>query len=308
MAEKIIPACDAVYVSEGNPRRNLFNKGIIKVGFSKYLTIDDCFGPAWSKGPRENIGLLQFKPFDLPTNSEILSARLHLFVRSTRNESSSVRVYSNKEYFDKDTVKWEARPKYYKAPFSTLLVEKQNQCSYASCDITDLVKGNSSGRFYGLSLIASREAKDEITFCSDECAHPVYISIEYSKCKPYPILPGTIKNVFQEHIYEVQGTDDELFTQTIDMETAQRITFFVKNTGSGSISANLQISPNGIDFVNDSQVLTLQTNEIYALTPYLFAKYMRVRITPQNAGEYVNAYVCCQIQTFDYIMENPGSI
>lgn len=93
-----------------------------------------------------------------------------------------------------------------------------------------------------------------------------------------------------------------LFSQNVEAANTRRITFFIENTGAANFEANLQISPDGINFINDKQVITLrESGAMEAITPYLFAKYMRVRIRPETAGEFVRARIWCQNQTHDYL-------
>ncbi len=310
MPEKIILAHEAVYVSEANPETNYLNAGRIEVGFSEYCTTD-CILKARPAYRFETIGLLQFLPFELPEGSRILNARLHLFVNSTRTMTSCIQIYPNAQPFDGSTVSWETKPVTALAPVSVLLVKCQDQCSYVTCDITQLVtnvhKGHVPG--FGVSLVADRGTLNTVRFCSDKARHPVYASIEYDMCcsPPCPVHAQTVENIFYEHIFEEEAAADAVFTQSIQVANAQTITFFVKNTGTFSFNFNLQISPDGIDFSDDQQMCTLQANEIKSVTPYLFAKYMRACIRPVLAGGHVKARIWCQMQTLDYTVKDQFS-
>lgn len=74
------------------------------------------------------------------------------------------------------------------------------------------------------------------------------------------------------------------FTRTFSTQEAREITLFVKNVGGGPITAHMQNSPNGVDFVDDPQQLALAAGETGYLVPYIFSKYMRVAASGTAAG------------------------
>lgn len=74
---------------------------------------------------------------------------------------------------------------------------------------------------------------------------------------------------------------------------AHTITVFVKNIGDSAIKAHLQNSPNGVDFINDKQLLELKPGEMGYLVPYIFSKYLRLAVVGRKCGR---AKVWAQMQ------------
>ncbi len=303
MSKKIITAGEAVYVSELNPCVNYAHSPIIVVGFSggfpfkRSVAKPLCF-------PAENIGLLQFTAFDLPPHYEILKARLHLFVCHAHCRAKRIQIYSNAEPFNGTTVNWITKPDVQPGPIAALCVEKPRH--YAICDITQFIRENQNKCIttWGFSLMADRENAEGVVVFSNQAGFLPYISISYCK-KPLPPSPREIvENIFCEHIWEVAGNDPALFSPSLEVSQARKITFFIENTGIHSFSYNLQISPDGVHFIDDKQTGWLEeAHSMEALTPYLFAKYMRVRIQPALAGESVHARIWCQMQTHNYLLK-----
>lgn len=305
MSEQIISACEAVYLSELNPWMNHAHSPVIAAGFSECLAINRPLAKQ-TCCRAENIGLLQFKAFDLADNVEILKAQLHCFVCRAHCRAKRIQVYPIIEPFDEYTVTWITKPAVQAAPIAGFWVERGNTGHYVTCDITQYVKDIHAGRIpgWGLSLIADRENAEGIVFFSNQAGLPFYICINY-RVKPFPPTPGEmVENIFCEHILEVAGTGALLFSGAIEVSRARKITFFIENTGGHSFNFNLQISPDGTHFIDDKQTQRLEAeNTMAALTPYLFAKYMRVRIQPVSAGEPVHARIWCQMQTHNYLFK-----
>ena len=310
MLKKIIPACDSVYVSEENPRSNYADSGSIDV---RCVLSAPASGSAQSRPhPRDTIGLLRFEIPRLP-GCELTGARLALFVGGTGSQTSHIRVYPNMEPFDTNAVTWSTRPKIRYTPVADLLVPEKKQGEYVELDVTQMVKSMDAGKgacSFGVTLAMYGRTNNAVAFASHRSEHPPYISVEFSRkrvtfrrCPPHP---EAWKNVFCERNFDVHGMDDLLFSKTIEAARARTITFFVKNMGAGSLDFHLQVSPDGIHFLNDKQTLRLEANEMEALTPYLFAKYMRVCLRPVMARECIHAHIWCQMQTLDYMANRPA--
>jgi len=82
-------------------------------------------------------------------------------------------------------------------------------------------------------------------------------------------------------------------TRFLMVSLAQTITVFIKNTGTSPIMARLQNSPDGIETVDDPQVITVCPGETKFLVPYIFSRFIRLVIWGPNGG---CAHVWFQIQ------------
>lgn len=107
------------------------------------------------------------------------------------------------------------------------------------------------------------------------------------------------QSVYAESIMCLDTTQEYSFTRTILVQTAQTITVFVKNTGDCGLKAFLQNSPNGIDFINDKQMLELEKGDMGYIVPYIFSKYIRLGVAGVKGGKaqiwvQIQHSCCCQ--------------
>lgn len=301
MGEKKINVGESVYVSESNPGINSAHLPFIAVGSSRWVPFSNC--AAQHKCCRaENIGLLQFPGFNLPPGCETLNVQLGLFVSSLQCGTRHIQIYPNNELFTANSVNWMTRPGVEPVPIADLHVERPG--IYVYCDITQFIKENNPlpDNNWGFSLVTVEQCRDGMVLFSRQAGFQPYIFINYIK-KIFPPCPyETARNLFRGYFWEIDGNEPILYSPDIEVANARIITFFVENAGTGSFNANLQISPDGINFIDDKQIRSLQAGATEAITPYLFAKYMRVRIQPEIAGQFVNARIWCQIQTYDYLL------
>ncbi len=307
MPEQIILAQDTLYVSEQYNFCNYYNTDMIKVGFNEYITAN-CGVRANLACSYENIGLVQFAPFQLPKNTRLVKVVLHLFVMRTKYRTNCIWVSPIMQPFDAKKVTWNTMPLIEQEPKLPILINPDDKCDYVTCDITRILSAGDAGNIpgFGLALSASRETMDFSLISANPIAYPVYATVEYDTIgTPIdPAHPRVFKNVFQEYVFDIEGTDEYIYSPKILTKTAQTITWFVKNKGGNILNFKLQISPDGLNFIDDKQKVILQAGEMQAITPYMFAKFMRVCISPQVQGEFVQAQVLCQMQTHNYMVDD----
>lgn len=115
-------------------------------------------------------------------------------------------------------------------------------------------------------------------------------------CKPC----DTKQSDYVESVEYLEACPDCSFTRTIRVLSAHTITVFVKNIGDFSIKATLQNSPDGVDFVNDKQILELEKGDIGYIVPYVFSKYIRLAVAGRKCGRakvWVQMQLnCCRAQ------------
>ncbi|ADU25710.1 DUF6385 domain-containing protein [Ethanoligenens harbinense] len=66
------------------------------------------------------------------------------------------------------------------------------------------------------------------------------------------------------------------YTPVIGIWDARILTVFVYNTGEAPIKVHIQNTPDGRHFVNDTQILSLDPDEIGSLVPCIFSKGLRI--------------------------------
>ena len=74
------------------------------------------------------------------------------------------------------------------------------------------------------------------------------------------------------------------------------VMFFVKNLGVHDITANLQVSPDGINFINEPAQIIVGMNAIKFIVPCIFAKFTRVAVKNVNCGETSRAKIWYKAQ------------
>lgn len=89
---------------------------------------------------------------------------------------------------------------------------------------------------------------------------------------------------FCEYTAELRLAQTVRYAGPFCVKDARTITVFIMNTGPGPVTAYLEISPNGVNFMEDPQRLELPPGAMGALTPYLFSKYLRVAATGALQG------------------------
>lgn len=294
MPEKIFVTKDAVFVSQAFPDVNFSFLKKIKVGNNLYFPQESvCFPRLGGK----NIGLVQFEGFLLPKNSEIERVRLYLFVLYTKHSSETVFIHPNESLFDKENVTYITRPFVNFNAKACLLVDKCDCFRYVSVDITDFIKTGQNGSVLPLSL--SLFGYGALSFSASFEKHPPYLEVVYKKGKNDPCHFDTAfaKNVYFEKELGLSG-EGTVFSENINLSRANTVTFFIKNLGDVPFLANLQYSHDEADFIDDPQVLTVAPLETKMVTPYMFSKFIRVKLSSPNA--FINAKIICQIQTYNY--------
>ena len=297
-------ASSAVSVSQLKDRGNGPALPLLTVGFwaqpSKH--------PSVRMPLNQSVGLLQFSPMTLPEGCRISSVRLCLMVNEPSFRPVRIGLFSNMSGFEPETVAYETRPAIMPAPFAQFQVNPDMRWKYVACDVTVLFK-NRHGYLpaMGFTLLAEDPFSGIVSFCAQSQAYMPYLEIICSPreeaCRECPEDTGLVQNVFKERIFNVEGGQQELHTPALTTAGAAAITFFVKNTGMHPLNFHIQISPDGMEYLNDSQIFAVEPGDMKAAVPYLFGKFMRVSLRPLSDGYTIAARVWCQAQTKNYMVK-----
>jgi len=303
--------CETAVVSKPHNSQNNLDPSILYVGSTKKNYIRGQCDKRCYYG-RDYISLIKFNRISsLPCDCSIVRAILHVYVRKLDNpymhcRENKILVYSNLEYFEGSTLCWQDKPEYEQEADGVITFASNYEHGYALCDITELAVDWHCGiqPNFCISLIESSEGARCIMLDSEQGAHPPYISIDY--------LPGHhndcccpeskehLKNEFVERIFDINRDQDETFSPYVKITNAELVSFFVKNTGETAFEANLQISPNNIDYLCDLQILTVAPGELVLITPTNYAKFMRVHIKNTMSSGNITAKIWWQLQTRDF--------
>ena len=262
---------------------------------------------------RDFISLLRFDRISLlPHDSSIVKATLHVYVRKQKSTNMSCKesrifVYNNLENFEGPTLCWDNKPNFEQDEDGVIAFASTYQHGYASCDITELAVDWHHGiePNFGVSLVEASNATC-IMLDSKNGAHPPYITIDYlpSPCHHDDCNcchdSGYLKNKFVERIFHTQSDEDDTLSPFLGITSAELVSLFIKNEGTSTFEINLQMSPDGIEYVNDPQTLTAAPGELVFITPQYFAKFIRVHIRNIVPTGNITAKLWWHLQTRDY--------
>lgn len=256
------------------------------------------------------ISLLNFdKISQLPKEYTIIRANLFVYLRKIwpsylYSDENKIFIYANSGDFDPEYVNWVNRPNFdYSHANSLNFIDHED---FISCDITDLVSDWHTGlkQNFGLSLVSEDLNGVYAFFDSKTGQHPPYISIDYiqsSKKDLCPIRKDFVENEFIENKEHLHGFFEELYSNTMMLKGAQTVSCFIQNRGAEAFECNLQISPDGITFIDDPQVFTVAACQTIIMAPVNFAKFMRIRIkNTQQPPQSLSAMLWWQIQTNNF--------
>jgi len=223
--------------------------------------------------------LLQFNLSTLPSGYIITKAELVLYI--IRNDypgtAKSYDIYRTTQSFGENTVTYNNQPSVDSNPYATLTINDELN-TYIRVDITDLVNDWYEGKFVndGLLIKGSNETIDSlVAFYSKECGIDLY----------FPQLEISLEEPIQTSGHRfVTATETGLttsnsfnFSQAYDVSQNINYTFFVTNTGGlNDADANIQISPDATNWVNDTIVYSIVPGQTKSIMPKTFSKYTRL--------------------------------
>ncbi len=185
------------------------------------------------------------------------------------NGQDSVRLYAfmNLEDFAPCSVTWRTRPSTYPRPFAEAAVAPTATPQTLCLELTKAVRQWEEGTgLGGFTLVTASGTGLAI----ERIAHPPRLLLRYRLPPSYPPT-----GLFEERCFTLEGTAQVEHTPAVETALSQTNTFFVQNLGESSVLVQLQISPDGILFIDDPQIITLESGQTQALNAYRFARYMR---------------------------------
>lgn len=300
----------ATVISRAQNFSQHYDKEMLYIGNeNKYDLNNSCYYSAPSGYGYDYISLLNFdKITQLPKEYSIVRANLFVYLRkiwpsNLYADESRILVYANSEAFDPEYVNWANKPKLDYSPANSLAVKGGG--NFISCDITDLVSAWHAGikQNFGLSLVSENQDGIYAFVDSKIGQHPPYISIDYIKSNGAdfcPIRKDFIENEFVDIKEPLHGFLEEIYSNTMMLKGAQTVSCFIQNRGSEEFECNLQISPDGITFIDDPQIFTVAACQTIIATPVNFAKFMRIRVKNTLPPHNLSAMLWWQVQTNNF--------
>jgi len=213
----ITPQADA-YVYEKYPSNNYGSETSIKVK---------------SQSGSSKIGYILFN-LTIPSNSQILDAKLKIYNNVGGTYSAEVCVYRVTESWNENDVTWNSRP----ALGEEYDCKTINSAGWWVFDITDLVQGwvNGSYENYGLALCS--ESSSEVQFYSKDYSDPSYhpvLEVTYQEpvtvTETVTVTVTETTTVANTTITETQTVSETITTtQTIYNTVTETVTTTVANT------------------------------------------------------------------------------
>jgi hypothetical protein len=278
-------ALKSVSINSNMPSQNLKGAAFILAG--KYLDI------------AVYRSLLQFDTSSLPAGYIVTNAELLLYIN--RNDYpdtfKTFDVHRILSSFDEDTVTYNSQPSFSATPEAFFIVGNEIN-TYLRVDVTKPVKEWYEGRFinYGLLIKASDENSNSLVgfysrFYSNEALVPI---LAVSLAEPVQVSGRVFRS--SEEV-SLLSYDSYSFSKAHDVSQSINYTYFVKNTGkANSCDVIMQVSPDSIDWINDSKLYTIPPDSLIGIIPKTFSKYARIAYKSTQPGSSTNINITLQMQ------------
>ncbi|MFA9380672.1 MAG: DUF6385 domain-containing protein [Acetanaerobacterium sp.] len=264
--------CETTFVSSRCPNQNLCD--------AKYMAIT-----SHQPSGTQSAGLPR-----LAGEPILERATLYIYLRGTgmplpfarQNGEVRLLLFENSANFAPCEVTWRSRPPVDERPIAQMVIPAGTGPRYLCWDITPTaVKWTDERQIGGLTLCAAPHAITRSVLDSSCGEYLPRLLLQYRTLPPAP-CPCKDER-FEERYFTLHGDAPMLFSPTIDTSLSSCNTFFLQNLGAGSVEAHLQISPDDREFIDDPQIIPLQSGSVEALNAYRFARYTRVAVKNESA-------------------------
>lgn len=275
------PLLEIAQVSSMEPTENFSNIPLMRIGRDDPLEIYRI--------------LIKFPITSIPSEAAIMQADLKLFMQlaGAGQQPSEITPYALTGSWVESTVTWNNQPLFNPSIYGSS--EKAGyQNSRVTFDITSLVQKwyNNDIPNYGIVLKNSETKNFTLTNVQTDkfsSTNAPLVEISYA-------LSGSGGTIFIEGLEEFYTNSSYSYSITRNTSLIKTLTYFIKNIGLYTVTANIQISPDGVNFIDDPGNVTIAPNSTQPLVPYLFAKYTRIRVKNINALETSRVRVWYQAQ------------
>ena len=228
--------------------------------------------------------LFKFPISIIPEGCLILKAVLKVYVQSPGlGKVNSIKTFALAEDWSINNVTWNNQPSFYENVAGETI--KLTKTGFYNFNITQIVQKwyNIEIPNYGLVMTGEEWCNStykKITTILN-CTLGPQVEITYALVSNNSHSPCCTK--FIERLEDVDTDDLYRFSSVINMSLTKTISFHLENLGNYEVEVLLQLSADGINFLNDSPKSTkIPGKEMIYLIPYTFAKYGRIAVRNIN--------------------------
>lgn len=238
---------------------------------------------------------------EIPPDSEILSAKLFINIIDVEGGYlNKLTPYQLIEEWSINTVNWSNQPGFSKENCGKSVIIRTK--SQYIIEITSIIQNwyNNRNTNYGIVLKNKELYEGNLVMMSTNedtsCGPKVEICYETkSPCKSeYPC--EIISTKFISRIEEVCTKGTYNFSRLINTSLTKTVMYFVENLGVNEIVANLQVSPDGVNFIDEPTKISPTLNKLEFIVPCIFAKFTRVAVKNVNPHETSKVRIWYQAQ------------
>jgi hypothetical protein len=242
--------------------------------------------------------LLQFPITAIPAAAIITSAALKLYMQlaGTGQQAAIISPYAIDSSWDINSVTWDTQPSFH----ASLIGSRQKAgltLIQHIFDITSLVQHwhNRSIPNDGLLLKTNETTDQSLTNVQADMFNSAYIPlVEINYVLPCDCICQT--TAFVENIEEIGTNDTDQYSLPRNTSLSKTLTFLIQNTGCTPVTANIQISPDGIHYVDDPIIKLIRPEELQPFVPCIFSKFTRIRARNINPGATSSLVIWYQAQ------------
>lgn len=236
----------------------------------------------------------------IPQNAKIVDATLIINIKNIgEGHPNIITPYALMENWELENVTWENQPFFNdKISGESINISRKSQCKLKITSIIQKWYKNEISN-YGI-ILKNNEIKDKtvstIVADMDSSYRPV-IKISYilkKLCEKDPCEKNSTE--FIEKVEEFNTGELFRFSTLRNTSLQSTVIFLVKNLGINTIIVHLQVSPDGIDFIDEPFTVLIGMNEIKYLVPSIFSKFTRVVVKNVNANEISRVKIWYQAQ------------
>jgi len=239
----------------------------------------------------------------LPQNAKIVDATLIINIKHVgTGYPNIITPYALMENWDLENVTWDNQPYFNnKICVGSINVTKRCKCKLK---ITSIVEKWYKNEISNFGLVLKNNEKESKTISKivadmDSNCKPT-IKIFYIKRNSDEIDFRTQCPIeFTDKVEEFNTDDKFSFSALRNTSLKNTVVFLVKNIGNNTLTAHLQVSPDGINFIDEPFTALIGMNEIKYLIPCMFSKFTRVAVKDINSIETSCVRIWYQAQSLN---------
>lgn len=272
------------YVSSLYPYMNFYSTTNLLVG---YKSVNDRY-----------YMLIKFDLSSIEDFSKVKCAKLRLKIQDKNfinTDKNVLYVYQLTDNFYGNSITYNTLKYDTVMPIGKGIVyyDSQSLDINLTCNIKCMNKDNASN--YGLIVISDDKYAGTVNFFNSRS----YIMSEVPKL--ILNLEGEIDMVITGRRTEtieylnLPATNLTKYSNEEDVSQYDKYTYFVKNKGSDNCEIVLQISIDGLEWIDDSIMFTISQGETITIIPMIYSKYARIAYRAIDSNASLDIRLQCQV-------------